>query len=95
MNCDEDGGVDSTWSGSRMINGAVVDEFEGKLLVEVLMVASYSGLLEVWLELESGNKSLLEFEEKFEVELSTGKLLLLGSTTTNMFESLLVVFEFC
>ena len=84
MNCDEDEGVDST-SGSRMINGADVEGLGVKLLVDVLMVASYSGLKEL------GSKillSLLEFEDMLEVKRSTGELLLIGSTTVGILEAL-------
>ena len=76
--------MDST-SGSRMINGADVEGLGVKLLVDVLMVASYSGLKEV------GSKillSLLEFEDMLEVKRSTGELLLIGSTTVGIFETL-------
>ena len=83
MNCDDDEGVDST-SGSRMINGADVEGLGVKLLVDVLMVASYSGLKEL------GSKillSLLEFEDMLEVKRSIGVLLLIGSTTVGIFEA--------
>ena len=84
MNCDDDEGVDST-SGSRMINGADVEGLGVKLLVDVLIVASYSGLEEL------GSKmllSLLEFEDMLEVKRSTGELLLIGSTTVGIFVAL-------